>query len=82
MPVERVQQIHLAGHERCGELLIDTHGEPVPDPVWSLYAAALRRFGPVSTMIERDTHIPPLPVLLAELEQARRCADHALARAA
>jgi uncharacterized protein (UPF0276 family) len=82
IPRERVQQIHLAGHENCGDYLIDTHGEPVPDPVWSLYAHALGRFGTVSTMIERDANIPPLPALLAELEEARRVAARALARAA
>jgi len=82
MPRERVQQIHLAGHENCGDYLIDTHGEAVPDPVWSLYAYAVSRFGPVTTMIERDTNIPPLPALLAELEEARRVAARALARAA
>jgi uncharacterized protein len=82
MPVDRVQQFHLAGHEDAGELLIDTHGEPVPEPVWALYESAVRRFGTVSTLIERDTHIPPLPALLAELEHARRLNDQALARAA
>ena len=47
IPAERVQQIHLAGHENHGDYLIDTHDHPVPDPVWELYAAALRRFGAV-----------------------------------
>ena len=42
------------------------------DPVWALYAAACERFGTVATMIERDDHIPPLPEVLAELDQARR----------
>jgi uncharacterized protein len=82
MPRERVQQIHLAGHEHRGDYAIDTHGEPVPDPVWNLYGYALRRLGPVTTMIERDANIPPLGVVLAELEEARRVAAHALARAA
>lgn len=74
IPVERVQQFHLAGHRDLGDYLIDTHDEPVIDPVWALYAAAIRRFGRVSTMIERDDNIPPLPALLAELDQARRIA--------
>jgi uncharacterized protein len=82
MPRERVQQVHLAGHENCGDHLIDTHGEPVPDPVWDLYAYAVARFGAVTTMIERDANIPPLPVLLAELSEARRVAARALAHAA
>jgi hypothetical protein len=51
----------------------------VPDPVWALYAAAVRRFGPVSTMIERDANIPPLGELQMELAAARRVAQTALA---
>jgi uncharacterized protein (UPF0276 family) len=82
IPVERVQQIHLAGHESHGEYLIDTHDHPVPDPVWELYAAAVRRFGTVSTMIERDANIPPLEELCEELATARAVAQRALARAA
>ena len=82
IPVERVQQIHLAGHEDHGDYLIDTHDHPVPDPVWDLYTDAVRRFGSVATMIERDANIPPLAQLCAELEQARALAQRALARAA
>ncbi len=81
IPAERVQQIHLAGHEDHGDYLVDTHDHPVPDPVWELYAAAVRRFGPVSTMIERDDHIPPLEELCAELEQARALCGRTLAEA-
>jgi uncharacterized protein (UPF0276 family) len=72
VPAERVQQLHLAGHSRSGELLIDTHDRPVPDPVWALYAQALAILGPRPTMIERDDAIPPLADLVAELECARR----------
>ena len=82
IPVARVQQIHLAGHQNHGDYLIDTHDHPVPDPVWALYAAAVRRFGRVSTMIERDANIPPLGELLAELEAARGMSDRVLAEAA
>jgi uncharacterized protein (UPF0276 family) len=78
IPIERVQQMHLAGHQNHGDYLIDTHDYPVPDPVWALYADAVRRFGRVSTMIERDANIPPLAELLAELTAARRTADAAL----
>src|SRR5262249_37372037 len=49
VPVERVFQFHLAGHSQNGELLLDTHDHPVPDPVWELYDAAVERFGAVST---------------------------------
>jgi uncharacterized protein (UPF0276 family) len=79
IPVERVQQMHLAGHQNHGDYLIDTHDHLVPDPVWALYADAVRRFGAVATMIERDANIPPLGELQAELAAARRVA--AIARA-
>jgi hypothetical protein len=79
VPVQRVQQIHLAGHSRCGDTIIDTHDAPVIDPVWDLYSRAIRRLGPVATMIERDDRIPPLAQLLAELERVRTVADEALA---
>jgi len=72
VPVERVQQFHLAGHEDHGDYIVDTHDHPVPDPVWTLYAEAVRRFGAVSTMIERDDHIPELPELVTELDRARQ----------
>jgi hypothetical protein len=74
IPLERVWQFHLAGHRNHGDYIIDTHDEPVIDPVWELYEAAVRRFGRVSTMIERDDNIPPLAELLAELDRARRIA--------
>ena len=70
IPSEAVAEIHLAGHlvtERC---LIDTHGDRVAESVWALYDAALERFGPVPTLIEWDTDIPPLETLLAEARRA------------
>ena len=75
LPAQRVQQIHLAGHSRHPTHIIDTHDHPVCPAVWDLYAAACRRFGAVATMIERDDQIPPLPELLAELDQARAIAQ-------
>lgn len=77
MPSHRVRQIHLAGHEDTGDGLIDTHDHPVADAVWELYRHAVRRLGPVPTMIERDDHIPPLAELVAELNQARAIAAQA-----
>ena len=71
VPVDRVVQIHLAGHQRRPELIIDTHDGPVSDEVWALYARALDRFGAVSTLIEWDDGVPPLDVLIAEAEKAR-----------
>ena len=82
IPGERVQQIHLAGHESHGDYLIDTHDQPVPDAVWALYQEALRRYGHVPTMIERDANIPPLAELEAELRIARRLAERTTAEAA
>ena len=79
IPAERVQQIHLAGHEDHGDYLVDTHDHPVPDPVWELYASAVRRCGAVATMIERDDHIPPLEELCAELARARALCERTLA---
>jgi uncharacterized protein (UPF0276 family) len=78
IPAERVRQIHLAGHEHNGTHIIDTHDHPVVDDVWALYAEAIRRFGPVATMIERDDHIPPLAELESELDRARSVAAKAL----
>ena len=82
VPAARVRQIHLAGHDNCGDLIIDTHDAPVIGPVWKLYAEALRRFGPVATMIERDDKIPPLGTLVRELDRARAIAADTLEKKA
>lgn len=71
VPKNRIQQIHLAGHSNLGDYIIDTHDAPVIDPVWHLYEYAIAKFGAVSTMIERDDHIPALEVLIEELAIAR-----------
>ena len=67
-----VGEIHLAGFQDTGEILIDTHGSAVSDEVWKLYAHAIRRLGPVPTLIEWDTDIPALDVLLDEAHKANR----------
>lgn len=72
IPVNRVQQFHLAGHQNCDDYIIDTHDHPVIDEVWELYAKAVKRFGNISTMIERDDHIPPFSELWKELEFAKK----------
>lgn len=82
IPVSRVQQFHLAGYEQGERLIIDTHDAPVSNAVWDLYIEAVRRFGRVSTMIERDDHFPPLSELMAELEHARALAEPLLRDAA
>lgn len=82
IPVDRVKQFHLAGHTNNGDHIIDTHDHDVIDPVWDLYRQALKRFGHVSTMIERDDHIPPLGDLLKELDIARKISQEVLPDAA
>jgi uncharacterized protein (UPF0276 family) len=82
MPQQRVQQMHLAGHTDCGDYVIDTHDHPVVDPVWQLFEKALKRFGPVSTMIERDDRFPPFDELMQELNQARMVGESVIGKAA
>jgi uncharacterized protein (UPF0276 family) len=74
IPADCVIQFHLGGHSHMKTHIIDTHDAPVCGDVWELYRHALSRFGPVSTMIERDDHIPPLAELLEELQTAREIA--------
>ena len=71
MPSEHIYQIHLAGHSNMGDYIIDTHDHDVIDPVWELYEKTLERHGLISTMIERDDHIPPLSDLMQELNHAK-----------
>jgi uncharacterized protein len=80
VPAHRVRQFHLAGHSDHGSYVVDTHDHDVVDAVWDLYAQALAHLGPVSTMIERDDHIPPLQELLQELEHARALGTQVLAQ--
>ena len=82
VPPRAVREIHLAGFDRADGLLIDTHGHRVAAPVWELYREALERFGPVPTLIEWDTDIPALAVLLEEAVTADRLAEEAHALAA
>ena len=71
IPRETVAEIHLAGFDASGPCLIDTHGAPVAPEVWALYERALTRFGPVPTLIEWDTDIPPFAVLQREAATAQ-----------
>ncbi|NMN85280.1 hypothetical protein FHT17_000150 [Novosphingobium sp. SG916] len=79
LPLDRVRQIHLAGHSQGETLLIDTHDQPVAPAVWALFAHVMALVGPVAVMIERDDNIPPLAELLAELDQARAFASRRMA---
>lgn len=73
LPAERVVYLHMAGHYRESErLLIDTHGAPVSDPVWSLLETAYDVVGVHPTLLERDFNIPPLPELAAEVARIDR----------
>jgi uncharacterized protein len=76
LPVDAIGEIHLAGHHAAEDvdILIDDHGSRVAQPVWELYAAALRRFGPVPTLIEWDTNLPSLETLLDEANHAEELA--------
>jgi uncharacterized protein (UPF0276 family) len=71
IPVDRVVQVHLAGHSDFGTHKIDTHDQPVCEDVWRLYERVCRRFGEISTMIERDDNFQPFGELVAELNRAR-----------
>ena len=73
-----VGEIHLAGFQDTGEVLIDTHGAAVSNEVWHLYEHAIARFGAVPTLIEWDTDIPVLDVLLGEAEKANRVLERNL----
>lgn len=81
IPKDRVVQFHLAGHEHAMSHIVDTHDALVCDEVWDLYRQAVREFGAVSAIIERDDHIPPLAELVAELDIARRISAEVLGTA-
>jgi uncharacterized protein len=82
VPPDVIGEIHLAGHEEGGTpdhpLLIDTHGAPVTAGVWDLYALVLQRIGPRPTMIEWDSDVPSLEVLLDEAARAQKIMDRIL----
>jgi uncharacterized protein (UPF0276 family) len=82
IPAGCVEEFHLAGHLVTAHCLVDHHGDRVADEVWRLYEAALERFGPAPTLIEWDTDIPELDVLLAEAAKAGTRMEARHARAA
>lgn len=83
VPLDRVVQIHVAGHEEIEEegdrLLLDTHGADVRDEVLALLERTLERTGPVPVLLERDQQFPPLDVLLDEVARIRRIWERATA---
>jgi uncharacterized protein (UPF0276 family) len=79
LPAGAIGEIHLAGHAtnhvEGRRILIDDHGSAVAPPVWDLYQRVLERLGPVPTLVEWDTNLPPFAVLLGEAARARRHLD-------
>ena len=71
IPAQFVGELHVAGHLHCGDIVIDDHGSRVDDAVWALYSHALERFGAVPVLVEWDTDVPTLDVLLGEVSRAR-----------
>lgn len=70
IPNERIAYIHVAGHyNEADDLIVDTHGADVIDPVWELLAQTYQLYGVIPTLLERDFNIPPLPELLSEVDQ-------------
>jgi len=82
IPAAYVGELHLAGHCRVndehGQIVIDDHGSRICTEVWDLYRHALTRFGTIPTLIEWDTHLPPLAVLLEEVAYADALAEQTL----
>ena len=82
LPLERVVEIHVAGHTRSSSgLVIDTHGAAVCDPVLELLEWTVARTGPVPVLLERDNEIPPLAELMAEVSAINRVYQRALGAA-
>ena len=71
IPPHAVGELHVAGHMNCGDIVIDDHGSRVSGEVWQIYRHAQQRFGGVPALVEWDTDIPPLAVLLDEASKAR-----------
>ena len=85
-PMQAIGEIHLAGHDSeelpSGPLLIDSHGKPVSEPVWTLYGEIVSKFGPLPSLVEWDNDVPDFVTLMAEAHRAARIledARHALA---
>ncbi|MFP5506052.1 MAG: DUF692 domain-containing protein [Gammaproteobacteria bacterium] len=73
IPGERIAYLHIAGHyDEAEDLLVDTHGADVIDPVWDLLDSTYARFGALPTLLERDFNIPPLPELFGEVARIAR----------
>lgn len=74
LPTERIAYLHMAGHyHEADDLIVDTHGAPVIDPVWQLLEATYAHHGIFPTLLERDFNIPPLVELIDEVMQIKKC---------
>lgn len=72
VPHERVGQIHVAGHSKFEKYILDTHDHPVLDPVWKMYAHAIKLCGPTNTLLEWDAHIPSFEEVHREALKAKK----------
>lgn len=73
IPGERIVYAHMAGHLKVeDDLLVDTHGADIIDPVWALLTQAYAQFGTFPTLLERDSNIPPLPILMQEVNKIKQ----------
>jgi uncharacterized protein (UPF0276 family) len=75
IPFDKVVQMHLAGHQHCGDYIIDTHDRKVTDQVWELFRLAWQKTGGVSTLLEWDGDIPEFDIYHAELQKAKNFMD-------
>jgi uncharacterized protein (UPF0276 family) len=75
MPVSRVQQFHLAGHDDQEDFILDTHDRAVAGDVWDLFKTTVRHVGPRPTIIERDEHVPPFEDIQKEIAMAQEILD-------
>jgi len=76
LPTERISYIHVAGHyNEAEDLIVDTHGADVIDPVWDLLEKTYQHFGVIPTLLERDFNLPPIPELLKEVNTIHRLQD-------
>jgi len=76
VPHHRVAQIHIAGHSKYRKYILDTHDHPVIDPVWKLYARAIKLVGPTATLLEWDASIPSFEEVHDEALKANQFIQH------
>ena len=75
IPLDRVREIHLGGHSKANDKLIDTHAESIGDEVWDLYQQFCSQYATIPTLIEWDNALPTFPTLLEEQQKAEAIMD-------